>query len=1483
MIDKLIGFSIKHKAVISFLTLLLVIWGIYSLLNLTIDAVPDITDNQVAVHALAPALAAQEVEQTITSPLEITMANIPGVTEIRSISRFGLAVITIVFKEDVNIYLARQLVAQKLTEAQDVIPKGIAQIQEGPISTGLGEIYQYVLQTKPGYDSVYSPTDLRTIQDWIVKRQLEGTPGVAEVNSFGGYIKQYEVAINPDQLRSMNLTITDIFNALAANNQNTGGAYIEKGHNAYFIRGLGLVKTLDDVGKIVVKNTSNGVPILIRDVAKVQFGSAVRYGALTINGKEEAVGGVVLMLKGENSVQVINRVKDKIALIQKSLPEGVKIQPYLERSDFIGRTISTVSHNLIEGGLIVIFVLVLLLGNLRAGLVVASVIPLSMLFAVSMMNIFGVSGNLMSLGAIDFGLIVDGAVIIVEAVVHRITESHKLSDFSAINQPQSVSASLSQDKFDEIVFESAVRIRKSAAFGEIIILIVYIPILTLVGIEGKMFKPMAMTVSFAIFGALILSLTYVPMMSALFLSKKIKAEHKKNISEKIMERIHKLYEPAIHFALKKKKLVVFSAFILFVIALFVFNNLGGVFLPTLEEGDFAVETRLASGSSLSQTIETTLKAGKILREKFPEVKEVVCRIGVADIPTDPDPIETSMMMIVIKDKSEWVTADNREELADKMKEALSVIPGVNYEFQQPIQLRFNELMTGIRQDVAVKIYGDDLNVLAQLGNQASSLISKVNGAVDVLPEKTTGMPQITVEYNRDKIAQYGLTIDDVNKVLESAFAGAKAGVVYEGDRRFDLVVRFDKAHRVDIDDVQNLFIPLSNGSQIPLSEVAAVELKKGPTQILRDNTKRRIAIGLNVRGRDVQSVVNDIQIVLNKNLKLPSGYYITYGGQFQNLIQAKNRLMIAVPLSLALIFVLLFFTFNSIKESLLIFTAIPLAAIGGVFALLIRGLPFSISAGVGFIALFGVAVLNGIVLISYFNQLEKEGVKDINERILQGTNVRLRPVVMTAAVASLGFLPMAISTTAGAEVQRPLATVVIGGLITSTLLTLVVLPVLYSIFFSGAWKMSQRLISLRLRFISKFFGGKSTTLLLFALVFAAANFTSYSQTNQPAGKVQTIKLNLNEAIKIALKNNPGLASARYSVEQQNALGKTAFDLGKTTITYDKDNTPPNGNYGIGFSQTISFPTVYLQQNKLQNQNITLSEKSYEAVKSELIKNVKTAYYQFAYGKERLKLFTYQESVYKNFSDAAKLRYKTGETSQLENLAAQSKYQEVQLQKKQAEADLIIYEKELQKFLNINEPIELIDTTLGKIQFVHLEYGGSIDSTAIESNPILNFYRQKINNAESERALEVHRLLPDLTFGYSKLTDNSVFNYYGFRIGVSVPLWFLPQQGRIEAASIGGKIAQSNYKNYRLLIQSSYQQQLKEYEKWKEQINYYETTGLKQADEILKVAELSYRNGEIGYVEFIQNISQAIGIKTQYLDALNQYNQSVINLNYLAGR
>lgn len=1450
MIDRLIKFSITHKAVIGFFVIGLVVWGTYSLIQLPIDALPDITNNQVQVHTIAPALAAQEVEQTITSPLEITMASIPDVTEIRSISRFGLSVITIVFKEDVNIYLARELVNQKIQEAQDLIPPGLGKTEMSPISTGLGEIYQYVLHTKPGYDTVYSETDLRTTQDWIVKRQLLGTPGVAEINSFGGYIRQYEVAINPEKLRSLNITIKDIFTALEQNNQNTGGAYIEKAQKALFIRGVGLVKTLEDVRNIVIKN-NGGIPILIRNVAEVRIGSAVRYGAITRNGEGEVVGGVVLMLKGENSSQVIERVKDRIATIQKSLPDGIVIEPYLDRSHLISRAINTVSRNLIEGGLIVIFILVLMLGNLRAGLIVASVIPLSLLFAVSMMNLFGVSGNLMSLGAIDFGLIVDGAVIIVESIVHRIHQTIKFSGNGILTSQQ----------MDDEVFASASRIRKSAAFGEIIILMVYIPILTLVGIEGKMFRPMAQTVSFAILGALVLSLTYVPMISALFLDKKI--SFKRNLSDRIMDFLHRRYEPVIHFALRSKRMIIICSVVLFVASVVTFGFLGGEFIPTLEEGDFAVETRLAPGSSLSQTIATTEKAGQILLKNFPEVKEVVCRIGVADIPTDPDPIETSMMMILLKDKSEWVTADNREVLADKMKEALSVIPGVNYEFQQPIQLRFNELISGTRQDVAVKIYGEDLDVLTQIGNKAAVIISGVNGAVDVLPEVITGMPQITVEYNREKIARYGLTISDVNQVLESAFAGAKAGVVYEGEKRFDLVVRFDKTHRADLNNVKDLYISLPDGNQIPLSEVASVSEKEGPSQISRDDTKRRIVVGLNVRGRSVQSVVSDIQKKLETGLKLPPGYYITYGGQFKNLVEARSRLMVAVPISLAIIFALLFFTFGSFRETLLIFSAIPLSAIGGVFALLLRGMPFSISAGVGFIALFGVAVLNGIVLISYFNQLEKEGITDIRERILQGVNVRLRPVVMTAAVASFGFLPMAISTSAGAEVQRPLATVVIGGLITATFLTLVVLPVLYSIFMSRFGK-------------KKLNNPGNITMVVILLIGLSLPVTGKAQTT-PVDQTLSLVLTVDDAIKIATENNPAIKSANYGITQQEALKKTAFDIGKTTVGYSYDNTvSPFGNKSYDVSQSFRFPTVYFQQAELQNQQVTLAQDYSATTRSELVRNVRSAYYQWVYGMEKLKLLARQAGIFRNYSEMADIRFKNGETNYLEKISSQAIYQEVVLAQNQAEKDIEIYRKELQKLLNTSQPVRVKDTMLVKLPFVLPDTG------AYHKNPALEFYRQKTVVAQSASNIEKSNLLPDISLGYSIPVENGVHGFHGYQVGISIPLWFRPQQGRIQSANIGVKIAESDFENYRNNIRTAYKQQLDEIEKLSDVITFYETVGIKQADEILKTANNSYKTGQIGYVEYSQNISQAISIKSKYIDALNQYNQAVIVLSYIIG-
>jgi len=1026
MLDKIIHFSIYNKFIIGLFMLALIGVGSYSLSNLPIDALPDITNNQVQIITTSPTLATQEVEQFITYPIELAVKSIPKIVELRSISRFGLSVITVVFEESTDIYWARAQISERLKEAEDKIPKGLGNPELAPISTGLGEIYQYVVFPQKGYEKQYSATELRTIQDWIIRPQLIGTPGVAEVNTLGGSLKQYEIAIDPDKLKAMNTTIAEILDALELNNENTGGAYIDKKPYAYFIRGIGMVDGMDAINKIVVK-TKNEIPILIRDVATVQIGSSIRYGAVTKDGKGEEVSGMVMMLKGENSAQVVSRVKEKMEQIKKSLPKGVSIEAFVDRTKLVNRAIGTVERNLLEGALIVIFVLIMLIGNLRAGLIVASVIPLSLLFAVSMMHLFGVSGNLMSLGAIDFGLIVDGAVIIVESIIHRLQISTR--------------GKLTAEEMNEEVYTASAKIRSSAAFGEIIILIVYLPILALVGIEGKMFGPMAQTVSFAILGAFVLSLTYIPMMSALVLKKQ--TGHKINISDKIIQAFQNVYQPVLARSLQYKGLIVSVAIVLLIISGFIFNSLGGEFIPTLDEGDIATNLVIASGSSLTQEIEATTKAEQILKEKFPEVKMIVTKIGSSEIPTDPMPMEVGDMIIILKDKKEWTSAKTKEELMEKMSEALEAIPGASTEFSQPIQMRFNELMTGVRSDVAIKIFGEDLDMLVSKGDEVLKLIQEVEGVTDAKTERIAGLPQITVRYNKDKLALYGLNVGDLNQVIRAGFAGEVAGVVYEGEKRFDMVVRLALDKRQDISNLKTLFISLPSGSQIPLEQVADIAYEPGPMQISREDGKRRIVVGFNVRDRDVKSVIEEIQRKLDRKLNLPPGYYVTYGGQFQNLVQANERLAVAVPVALLLIFVLLFFTFRSVKQSLLIFSAIPFSAIGGIFALWLRDMPFSISAGVGFIALFGVAVLNGIVLIGFFNQLKTEGMTDLMQRIKEGTSVRLRPVLMTAAVASLGFLPMALSTSAGAEVQKPLATVVIGGLISATLLTLIVLPVLY--------------------------------------------------------------------------------------------------------------------------------------------------------------------------------------------------------------------------------------------------------------------------------------------------------------------------------------------------------------------------------------------------------------------------------------------------------
>lgn len=1461
MIERIIQFSIKNKIIIGLFTLALIVWGTYSLVHLPIDAVPDITNNQVQVISRAPSLAVQEVESFITAPVEVSVANIPDVVELRSISRLGLSVVTVVFKDNVDIYWARQQIGERLREAEDQIPQGLAKIEMAPISTGLGEIFQYTLEIKEGYKDKFTPMDLRTYQDWIVRRQMLGTPGVADVNSYGGFVKQYEIAVKPEQIRAMNISLTDIFEALENNNENTGSAYIDKKREAYFIRGIGLVKTLDDIENIVVK-TTNGIPVLVRDVATVQFGHATRYGAL-VSDTTEAVGGVVMMLKGANANEVIGRVKEKITSIQKSLPEGIEITPYLDRTDLVDRAIGTVTRNLLEGALIVIFILVLLLGNFRAGIIVASVIPLSMLFAIGMMQLFGVSGNLMSLGAIDFGLIVDGAVIIVESIVLRITRS---------NHHPTGTKRLTQTQMDINVFESAKRMMNSATFGQIIILIVYLPIVTLVGIEGKMFKPMGQVVSFAILGALILSLTWVPMISSLFLSKN--TEHKRNISDKIMDFIHIAFNPVILYALKHKLAIVLTAVALFIGSLFLFSRLGGEFIPQLEEGDLAGLVITLQGGSPANTVEEVKRANTILRDNFPEIKHLIAKIGPGEIPTDPTPMETGDYIITLNPKSEWTTAQTREELVEKMEEKLAVLAGVKFEFSQPIQLRFNELMTGSRQDVAIKLFGDNLDTLALKASQIEEMIQNIDGVTDINVEKVTGLAQIQVEYNRQRMAQYGVSVTEINNILKAAFAGSSAGVVFDEEKRFDLVVRLDKANRRDISDVQNLSISLPDGRLISLDQLANIEIKTGPAQVSRENTKRRLTIGFNVRGRDVQNVVKDAHSKLDANLTLPVGYYTTFGGQFENLIAARERLALAVPVALLLIFVLLFFTFHSLKQTLLIYTAVPMAAIGGVVALWLRDMNFSISAGVGFIALFGVAVLNGIVLIAEFNRLEKDGISDITERVLKGLNTRLRPVLMTAAVASLGFLPMALSTSAGAEVQKPLATVVIGGLITSTLLTLIVLPILYIIFTKRIFRLASKKNKLNT-------GGLAMILFLAGSIFVNK------------AEAQQIKpVSLQNAIQLALDSNLAVRSSAYSVDVQKALKDASWDIPKTAIegqygrinSYTKDNS-------FTISQSFDFPTVYVNQNKLANANVKSSEWQHKASQLEIATQVKQVYWQLAYLYSKQKLLKHQDSLYSGFLRAAELRAKTGETNHLEMITARSQSLEIKNMYQQTTADIGILNRKLQILLNVDYIIRPADTVLRRSGYIVLS-----DTAMVSANPTLGFTQQQVDIAAIEEKLESSRLMPDFSIGYFSQTMQGVQDvdgiprtfgtgdrFTGIQAGISIPLWFAPYTSKIKAAKIKQQVASTNAEYYSKSLTSNYRALLDEYGKYNSSVEFYENQAVPEADLIIEQSTRSYKAGAMDYLDYILSLNRALSIKQSYLDVLNGYNQTIISIDFITGK
>ncbi|WP_139958118.1 CusA/CzcA family heavy metal efflux RND transporter [Flavicella sediminum] len=1439
MINKIIDFSINNKFIIGLLTLTIVAAGLWSMTKVPIDAVPDITNNQVQVITQAPNLGTEDIEQIITYPVEVAMSNLPDVQEIRSISRFGLSVVTIVFDDAAGTYLPRQLVAEKLNEIKSQIPSGFGEPTMGPISSGLGEIYQYTLKVKPEFKGKYSITELRTMQDWIVQRQMAMVEGVIEVNAIGGKIKQYEVAVNPDVLNSMGLTITDIFNVLEANNQNTGGAYIEKNHQANFIRGEGLIRSLEDIKRITVKNQHN-IPITIGDIATVQFGAAIRYGALTQDGEGEVVGGTVMMLKGANSNDVIQNVKARMALIEKSLPEGVIIQPLLDRSKLIANTTSTVSTNLIEGALIVIFVLIFLLGNWRGGLIVASTIPLSLLFAFILMYVFDVWANLMSLGAIDFGIIVDGSVIIVESTVFLIaTQILKKKQLTASER-------------DQVAANASKKMMNAAFFGQLIILIVFLPILALQGIEGKMFKPMAMTFIFAMIGAMVLCLTYVPMMSALIL--RAPKSTKLSYGDKFVQWAENTYQPLLEKTLKKGKIIMGVALLLFGLAVFMFSKMGGEFIPQLDEGDIAFHAILKPGSSLTETIETTTKIEKIVKDNFPEVDKIVSRIGVAEIPTDPMPMDLADVIVILKPKSEWTTVSSKDELIEKMKAAVEILPGVNYEFTQPIEMRFNELLEGVREDIAIKLYGEDIEVLSQKAEEITKIIAGTEGIGDMKAEATTGLPQMTIMYNRNKLAQYGLHIDALNQIVQSAFAGGIAGTIFEGEKRFDLVVRLSAANRHDITDVQNLFINLPSGAQIPLREVADISYKGGPMQISRDNTNRRTYVGINVRGRDIKSLVAEIKSKLDAKLELPSGYFIRYGGAFENLERASSRLKTVVPIALLLIFVLIYFALKSLPQTLMIYIAIPMATVGGVVALWLRDMPFSISAGVGFIVLFGVAVLNGLVMVSGLNELKEEGVTNLKDRIIEGTKRRIRPIMLTAFTDVLGFLPMAISASAGAEVQRPLATVVIGGLLTSTLLTLFIIPILYH------WVETK---SIKLPWNKKV--APATAMVVF-LFFGTAN----AQQNKE--KLPTI--NLSEAVKLSKENYPLLRQGQLEIDKQVALKSTVYDLGTTQLfTGGEEVQNGNGVYttiGLGQSNIDLFGIS--SKRKWQEQRIKFAEKAFEISELDLALSVKKAWANAYHKNSRYRLYQELDTVYTNFNKAVILNYELEAISKLEYLAAKNQALQIKNKMQRAKTDCILALQELNLWFVSDEFYSVPNT-------IELSSVLTAENLVLEEHPLFSLEQLRIKEAAASYKAAKASRLPKLNLqgGLQKVNGSSGF--YTYQAGVTIPFLSGKNRALVKTAKIDKEIAESNRRFKKQELQSKFLKAQEKYEQGKKSWQFYEKEVLPLSKEQKEGALFAYKAGEIDYTTFTQLIKEAIQSELEAQEVFMNYLNSTFELQY----
>ena len=1431
MFKAIVHFSIQKKLFVGLTTLFLLLGGIYAMMTLPIDAVPDITNNQVQIVTVSPTLAPQEVEQLITMPIEIAMSNIMNVEEIRSVSRFGLSLVTVVFKESVPTLDARQLINEQIQTVAGEIPTELGTPELMPITTGLGEIYQYVLSVEPGYEEKYDAMELRTIQDWIVKRQLSGIPGIVEINSFGGYLKQYEVAVDPDALYSLNITIGEVFEALNRNNQNTGGSYIEKINKAYYIRSEGMIGKIKDIERIVITNRG-GIPIHISDVGSVRFGSAKRFGAMTKDGEGECVGGIAMMLKGANANVVTKELEARVERVQKMLPEGVRVEPYLNRSELVDRNISTVIRNLMEGALIVFIVLIIFLGNVRAGLIVASVIPLAMLFAFILMRVFGVSANLMSLGAIDFGIVVDGSIVILEGMLAHIYSRRLMG------------RTLSAEEMDREVEAGAGHVARSATFAVLIILIVFFPLLTLTGIEGKYFTPMAKTLVFCIIGALILSLTYVPMKAPKFLKRTISS--KPTFADRFFGKLNGVYRRTLHFCLRHIWGTIACSFAALAVSLFLFTRLGAEFIPTLDEGDFAMQMTLPAGSSLTHSIELSKQAEETLMKNFPEIKHVVAKIGTAEVPTDPMAVEDADIMIVMKPFKEWTSASSRAEMVEKMKASLEPITGAEFNFSQPIQLRFNELMTGAKADIAIKLYGEDMAELYKKAKEASLFVEQVPGAADVIVEQAMGLPQLVVHYDRAKIARYGMNIEELNTIIRTAYAGEAAGVVFENERRFDLVLRLDNDKVADL-NLDKLFVRTAEGIQIPVSEVATIELVNGPLQINRDATKRRIVIGVNVRDADIQKVVRTIQETLDKHIKLEPGYYFEYGGQFENLRNAIDTLTIVIPVALSLILLLLFFAFKSVTYSLVVFSTVPLSLIGGILALWLRGLPFSISAGVGFIALFGVAVLNGILMINHFNNLRKQTKYQMttNRILAKGCPHLLRPVFLTGLVASLGFVPMAIAKSAGAEVQRPLATVVIGGLIVSTILTLIIIPVFYRLVnSSAAWK--------RQRWLKR---------LLPFLLFLGILFPTHAQ--------QTVSL--EEAVTIALENHPRLKTATASIERSRASRGESWEVSPTTFNYSwgQINGETRNDNQMEITQSLGSLLTPFYKNALVNRQVATGEYYRDLVKKEITAEVKRAWAYYQYAFHLCALYKEQIEWAGRLRKASQLRYEQGDITLLERNMSSTLVADLQTRLSQAEEELQLATRRFSWTCYSDSPLLPMDTTL-------VLFPARVAEIA-PSDIHLNYFRSVADEKKAMLRIERSRFFPELSVGYVRQKIAPLSGLDSWMVGISFPVLFFPQHSRVRQAKIDSYIARTEAESNIRQLNNKVEELSVALRKEGEHIRYYTTGALPEAEALLKSATVQFKENETDITQFVQSLNAAREIRRGYIEAVYAYNISALEL------